>query len=58
MMLRCKCGEIKSTQPWNSAVTKDWICDRCRSKLRDVRVVRTTITRTIGFMTKRRVPYR
>lgn len=32
MMYLCKCGNFKSAQPFKSAVTKDWICDKCANR--------------------------
>lgn len=32
MIYLCKCGARKQGQPHKSAVTKDWICDKCANR--------------------------
>ena len=32
MIYLCKCGARKSGQPYKSAVTKDWICEKCSGR--------------------------
>lgn len=31
-MYLCKCGRFKSSQPYKSNVTKDWICAGCADR--------------------------
>jgi hypothetical protein len=55
MIYLCKCGARKSGQPYKSAVTKAWICEKCASR-GSPRPKIKTVTRVLTLeMFKRKV---